>query len=67
MAFQKRAEKYQKQFGVPVEPKPADEDEVEKEDTRSLREIKEAISRKAGEDATWVKIQSEIDEGKKRA
>merc|ERR1711935_265082 len=63
IAFQKRAEKYEKQFGVPVEAPAL----VEEEDTRSLVEIKEAVSRKAGEDATWVKIQTEIDEGVKRA
>ena len=40
---------------------------IEEEDTRSLLEIKEAVSRKAGEDATWVKIQTEVAEGVKRA
>ena len=63
LAYQKRQEELAKKD--PVEQKPDNEPDLP-EDSRSLVEIKAAISEKAAEDQTWKRLKKEIEEGKNR-
>ena len=64
LAYQKRQEELAKK-DEPVEQKPDNEPDLP-EDSRTLVEIKAAVSEKAALDETWKRIKKEIEEGKNR-